>query len=160
MVSRRQIPVALVALLLLLAASCIEKAPIQGAACDRTHPCPGQFSCAAGACQKFDFRPLARCFGDEDCSVGVCLVEAGFCVQCTEDVHCGGLGACLADSFVCGCTRGSQCATGRCDTTSGACVGCLASEQCESGICDRDKGVCTKIDGDTSAPEEKGGGRR
>jgi len=143
-----------------IGSGCIEQAPLEGAACDRVHPCPSAFSCAAGACRKMDMRPLSTCYDDDDCSVGVCHVEVGFCVQCVHDQHCGGLGACVAGVNVCGCTRGSHCATGRCDVASGACIGCFTSEQCESGICDRDRGTCAKLDGGAPDSEERSGGPR
>ncbi len=135
----------LLVLLPLWLAACVREAPIEGAACDPEHLCPGGFSCTAGACRKLAAGPLARCDDDDDCAIGVCLEAAGFCVQCEIDADCGEA-ACIAGAYVCGCRQDLHCVTGRCDEASGVCVSCLASEQCPSGICDVTSGVCGKVD--------------
>lgn len=143
-----------------MAVGCVEKAPIDGAACDREHPCPAGYHCAGGGCRVLESRPASRCYDDSDCGIGVCLEALGFCVQCVEDADCGGLLACVAGSHVCGCLTADHCATGRCDAASGTCLGCFADEQCESGSCDVARAVCKEIDDASSSAEERAGGPR
>lgn len=146
-------------LLLALAftSACVREAPIEGAACNVEHRCPGGFSCAGGACRKLDARPIARCASDDDCIIGVCLEAAGFCVQCERDADCG-QAACIAGNYVCGCRNDDQCNTGRCDVDSGVCVSCFAGEQCRSGRCDVEHGICDKLEKDASGAHLPAGG--
>jgi len=146
--------------LIVWAASCVQPAPIDGAACDRQHPCPGTYHCSGGTCRALESRPASRCYDDSDCVVGVCLEALGFCVQCAEDADCGGPTACLEGAYVCGCASAAHCATGRCDAAAGVCLGCFANEQCESRVCDLERGVCKEIDEAGSNPEENAGGPR
>jgi hypothetical protein len=148
---------------------CVSEAPIEGAACNAAHRCPGGLACTAGACSALESAPLSRCHGDEDCPVGVCLEGAGFCVQCVDDADCGEV-ACIAQQFVCGCREDAHCHTGRCDEGSGVCLSCLSDEQCSSGLCDVDDGVCARLEKppdddehvDDGVPDPKGsaGGAR
>jgi len=131
-------------LLALALASCVEKAPIEGAACNAAHRCPTGYSCAGGACHALDRRPITRCASDDECPIGVCLEAVGFCVQCERDLDCG-QGICL-DAYICGCSLDAHCATGRCNATTGACVACLADAQCPSGTCDLERGACATLE--------------
>lgn len=131
---------------------CLREAPIEGASCNAEHRCPSGFACAAGTCHALDTTPIARCASDDDCTVGVCLETAGFCVQCAADIDCG-QGVCLPGLYVCGCRDDRQCLTGRCNADSGACVSCFSPEQCTSGRCDVERGTCDRIE-----PGPKGDG--
>ena len=157
----RHLLIALFACTLLASAvsGCVREAPIEGAACNGEHRCPGGFACAAGACRKLDARPIARCSEDDECMVGVCLEAAGFCVQCERDADCG-QAACIAGLYVCGCRSDDQCDTGRCNSDTGACVSCLAGEQCRSGRCDIEHGVCDTIEKDREDAAKAQGGTR
>lgn len=139
--------VALVFALFAMAPACVREAPIEGAACNAAHRCPGGFACAAEACRKLDARPIARCGDDTGCLIGVCLESAGFCVQCERDSDCG-QAACIAGLYVCGCRSDDQCATGRCNRDNGTCVSCFAGEQCRSGRCDVERGICDTLEKD------------
>jgi Cys-rich repeat protein len=142
------------ALALTTFAGCVEKAPIEGAACNAEHRCPTGYSCAGGACHALDRRPITRCTSDDECPIGVCLEAVGFCVQCERDLDCG-QGICL-DAYVCGCAADAHCATGRCNPRTGACVACLSDAQCASGSCDTERGTCRTLD-KTQSPESSGG---
>lgn len=141
--------------------ACAEHVPIEGARCSLEHPCPQGFTCAGGGCVRLLGAPPARCERDEDCVIGACLEEAGFCVQCADDGDCA-IGACLtADKrYQCGCDWPSQCATGRCNAAAHACVPCFSDRQCAADQrCELDTGMCRdrKIDDDDAGGEGTGG---
>lgn len=123
---------------------CTDPAPIEGAACNLEHNCPGGFGCAGGACRRLKGGPIVRCSDDTTCAIGRCLVETGFCVQCLDAGDCVA-SACLPDIYQCGCRASSDCATGHCNIATAACLSCRADEQCDSGDCDLDTGVCRKV---------------
>lgn len=132
--------------------ACAEHLPIEGARCSADRPCPKGYSCTGGGCVKLLGTPPARCERDEDCVIGVCLEDAGFCVQCASDADCA-IGSCLTDSglYQCGCEGPEQCATGRCNAATHACVPCFHDRQCrKTEWCEIDTGTCRdkKIDGD------------
>lgn len=132
---------AALSLLLLLLPACIRPAPIEGAACDLAHPCPFGYLCQAQACRRITGVVVVGCQADEDCQKGVCLEEAGLCVQCVADGDCP-FSSCLEDANVCGCDDAADCLTGRCLVDLASCVSCYAHGQCASGVCDLDTGVC------------------
>lgn len=145
------------ALALLGAASaCTSPAPIEGAACNVEHTCPGGYGCAGGACRRLAGGPIVRCTSDTQCPIGRCLVESGFCVQCIESADCVA-STCLPDLYQCGCRNDDQCATGRCNEATATCLSCFADEQCASADCDLDSGVCRKLGDGAVGPEENRG---
>jgi len=145
------------ALGLAAAAGCTEPAPIEGAACNGDHVCPGGYGCTGGACRRLKGGPIERCQDDGGCPIGRCLVEAGFCVQCLEDRDCA-QSACLTDIYQCGCRANADCATGRCNLATAACLSCYADEQCDSGECNRDTGMCRRVgDGPVGGDASEGG---
>lgn len=123
------------------AAACTDPAPIEGAACNAAHICPGGFGCAGGACRKLIGGPIERCVDDTGCPVGRCLVATGFCVQCLGPSDCV-QSTCLPELYQCGCLRNDDCATRRCNIATATCLSCYDDAQCDSGACNRDTGVC------------------
>ncbi|MFO0747767.1 MAG: hypothetical protein U1F43_19195 [Myxococcota bacterium] len=136
--------------------ACTLPAPIEGAACNVEHPCPGGYGCAGGSCRRLVGGPITRCTSDEQCPVGRCLIGAGFCVQCVENSDCVA-STCLPELYQCGCRTDAQCATGRCNEATATCLSCFADEQCASADCDLDHGVCRKIDDLPVGAEESHG---
>ncbi|MCC6619760.1 MAG: hypothetical protein IT385_00815 [Deltaproteobacteria bacterium] len=147
------------ALALFVGQGCTDPAPIEGAACNAEHVCPGGFACAGGACRRLAGGPVVRCADDAACPVGRCLVATGFCVQCLDAADCV-QSACLPELYQCGCQDNGDCATGRCNVLTATCLSCYADAQCDSGQCDRDTGVCRPPEGPihTGDATDEGGG--
>lgn len=145
----RGAPSALLATLMTLPAAlmtgCFEEAPIEGTRCNAEHLCPAGYACQAGRCRKLQGKPVSGCTSDDQCHIGVCWKEVGYCVQCRQDMDCAA-GVCLPAENVCGCAQASHCRTWRCAKPEGAsygfCNSCYADAQCESGVCNRDTGAC------------------
>ena len=143
------------ALGVLLSPACVEAAPLEGRLCSAERACPSRFGCIGGRCRTIPDGIAVRCRGEGQCPIGVCYEGAGFCVQCTEDAHCP-FGVCLEGAQVCGCQKGRDCVTGRCDAERGICLSCFSDAQCGEGRCDPDTGFCEFSDEMGTMAERKG----
>jgi Cys-rich repeat protein len=87
------------------------------------------------------FGDLATCTADADCLLPSLHCNAGRCVQCAKDTHCGpGAPRCDTTQFRCvACVMSSDCAGGYVCKT-GLCAppctgGCPMSSRCDDGAC-------------------------
>lgn len=142
--------------LALLALGCAEAAPVEGTRCSAERVCPKGYGCVGGECRALPEGLTVRCGPGNPCPVGVCLRDAGFCVQCTDDEHCPN-SSCLPDALVCGCSERDHCRTRRCNTALQLCVGCLSDAQCPGGRCDLETNACIFFDDAPTGPERKVG---
>lgn len=103
---------------------CLDYAEVEGAACDETHPCPGELTCFEGVCSDEpgdtssdscdggpECSPDWPCENEQDCAVGLCIAEFGVC----------GNGSCGPMDMMDECDNGWSCLSldGTCSTGTG-----------------------------------------
>ena len=130
----------ILAFVLLLLPSCLQRVQEEGGRCDPDHPCPTNLRCVSNRC--VERRAGLGCNSTDDCVLGVCHPEARVCVSCVDDEDCAA-GVCHPDAFLCvACVTDNDCGSLRCDTDHHICRGCRVDAQCPEGWCERSTGIC------------------
>nr|WP_306466053.1 outer membrane exchange protein TraA [Corallococcus exiguus] len=109
-------------------------------------------------------RQFANQPGNGSCGSSYYCNSAALCAPCDTNLLCGStctpcgptapICAEVNGQFTCvACTQNSDCATGRCDTTTNVCTGCVRDSDCGSGqVCDEPNFTCVQCTSDAECP--------
>ena len=137
--------------------------PVQPAQLFQTETGRPSFPANLDQCVQCD-RQYANQSGNGTCGSSYYCNSAALCAPCDTNLLCGDtcspcgptapICAQINGQFTCvACTQNSDCATGRCDTTTNTCTGCLRDSDCGSGrVCDEPNFTCVQCTADSECP--------
>lgn len=112
-------------------------------------------------------RQFANQPGNGSCGPSYYCNSAALCAPCDTSLLCGDtcspcgpaapICAQVSGQFACvQCTQNSDCATGRCDSTTNTCTGCVRDSDCGSGqVCDEPNFTCVQCTSNAECPNSQ-----